>query len=492
MGAMGTVKTILTVRGMHCPACEKRIEGAIGALAGVVSASAEYRKGRVTVEYDSRLLTEDSIRSALSEAGYEPLSPRAAALRKTALGLALGAAAVALYLAVEAAGGFSLLPKIDSSLSYGMLFLAGILTSFHCVAMCGGIALSQGLPRSGAESGEGAAARLLPGLLYNAGRLVSYTAMGAAAGALGSVFDFSPMARALVMGAAGLFMILFGLRALGLFRALPLPSLPTPPFLRAAAAKVAGRSPLLVGLLNALIPCGPLQSMQLYALGTGSAVSGAAAMFLFCLGTIPLLLGFGSVAAFLPKRRLSLVTQAGAVLLLFLGLVTASRAVALSGYAPGGSTLRPGPQAKGNPAGKPAGSPAGIPADIPRAVVDGQVQRVTTEFSSNRYAPFVVRAGIPVEWTIRIAEKDLNGCNNPFVVPAYGLRITLKPGDNIVRFTPGTAGTVPYSCWMGMIRSAFLVVDGESSEAALGSPAFAGLDQLQSSSGSACSCCAGE
>lgn len=481
---MSTVRTMLRVQGMHCPACEKRIEEALGALVGVVSAVAKYRKGIVTVDYENVHLSEDRIRSALSEAGYQCPSPRTAALRQTALGLALGAAAVAVYLAAEAAGGFSLLPRIDSSLSYGMLFLAGILTSFHCVAMCGGIALSQGLPPSGAEADEGAAARLLPGLLYNAGRLLSYTAMGAAAGALGSVFDFSPLARALVMGAAGILMILFGLRALGLFRALPLPSLTTPPFLRAAAAKVAGRSPLLVGLLNAFIPCGPLQSMQLYALGTGSAVSGAAAMFLFCLGTIPLLLGFGSVAAFLPKRRLALVTQAGAVLLLFLGLVTVSRAVVLSGYAPGESAMLPGIQAQA----KPAGSSADIPADIPRAVVDGQVQRITTEFSSYRYAPFVVRAGIPVEWTIRIAEGGLNGCNNPVVVPSYGLRITLKPGDNIVRFTPQAVGTVPYGCWMGMIRSAFLVVDGEDAQAP--SPGFTGLDQLPDSSGIDCSLCA--
>jgi len=40
-------------------------------------------------------------------------------------------------------------------------------------------------------------------------------------------------------------------------------------------------------MLNGILPCGPLQTMQLYALGTGSAFKGAASMFIFALGTVP-------------------------------------------------------------------------------------------------------------------------------------------------------------------------------------------------------------
>jgi len=53
------------------------------------------------------------------------------------------------------------------------------------------------------------------------------------------------------------------------------------------------KGPLLVGLLNGFMPCGPLQAMQLYALGTGSFIAGATSMFMFSLGTVPLMFGLG-------------------------------------------------------------------------------------------------------------------------------------------------------------------------------------------------------
>jgi plastocyanin domain-containing protein len=48
-------------------------------------------------------------------------------------------------------------------------------------------------------------------------------------------------------------------------------------------------------------------------------------------------------------------------------------------------------------------------------------------------------------------------CNNAIIIPQYHLRIKLKIGDNIVRFTPKSAGEFGYTCWMGMIKSKILV-----------------------------------
>jgi len=51
------------------------------------------------------------------------------------------------------------------------------------------------------------------------------------------------------------------------------------------------------GLLNGFMPCGPLQAMQLYALGTGSFIAGATSMFMFSLGTVPLMFGLGAISS---------------------------------------------------------------------------------------------------------------------------------------------------------------------------------------------------
>ena len=45
--------------------------------------------------------------------------------------------------------------------------------------------------------------------------------------------------------------------------------------------------------------------------------------------------------------------------------------------------------------------------------------------------PFTVQAGIPVKWTIRVSDVELNGCNNPVTIPAYGIKKTLVAGDNL-------------------------------------------------------------
>ena len=65
--------------------------------------------------------------------------------------------------------------------SYGMLFIIGLLTSVHCIAMCGGINLSQSIPRGGKIS-------FVPALRYNLGRVVSYTATGFVLGCAGWLF----------------------------------------------------------------------------------------------------------------------------------------------------------------------------------------------------------------------------------------------------------------------------------------------------------------
>lgn len=56
-------------------------------------------------------------------------------------------------------------------------------------------------------------------------------------------------------------------------------------------------------------------------------------------------------------------------------------------------------------------------------------------------------------------EGDLNGCNAAMIIPAFGIERELSLGDTVIEFTPQETGTVPYSCWMGMIRSTITVVE---------------------------------
>lgn len=93
-----------------------------------------------------------------------------------------------------------------------------------------------------------------------------------------------------------------------------------------------------------------------------------------------------------------------------------------------------------------------------KATVTDGVQTVATTLERG-YAPIVVQTGIPVKWTITAENGDLSGCNNKMVIRSYGVERQLTVGENVVEFTPTKAGTINYSCWMGMVGSTITVVD---------------------------------
>ena len=93
------------------------------------------------------------------------------------------------------------------------------------------------------------------------------------------------------------------------------------------------------------------------------------------------------------------------------------------------------------------------------AVIAGDVQEVSIDLQANGYTPIIVQKGIPVKFNIRATSETINSCNGTVVISEFGQKIDLKPGDNILEFTPTAAGTIPYSCWMGMINSSITVVE---------------------------------
>jgi plastocyanin domain-containing protein len=145
------------------------------------------------------------------------------------------------------------------------------------------------------------------------------------------------------------------------------------------------------------------------------------------------------VSSLLSARFNARMLKASGVLVLVLGLVMFSRGMSLFGVA------------------LPSLRPAASSAIAVARLVDGG-QEVETRVESGRYYPLIVQAGVPVRWTINARADELNGCNNPLTIPQYGIRKQLEPGPNLIEFTPTQAGTIGYTCWMGMISSYIRVV----------------------------------
>ncbi|MDR1786774.1 MAG: sulfite exporter TauE/SafE family protein [Spirochaetaceae bacterium] len=462
----GECKTrTLRIGGMSCVHCQEKIEGALRAAEGITAVQVSYRAGTARVTYDRTVISLDAIEGIIEGLGYEVLSGG-----EGRRGLPSGAARAAGFLVVIIAGAmvmqglgvsvFSAFPTAEAGMGLGMMFLIGLITSVHCLGMCGGINLSQTLggPREGRRLDA-----LMPSLLYNGGRVVSYTLIGGIVGAAGSVVSFSGRARGAFQLAAGVFMVIMGVNMLGIFPFLRALTPRLPPFIakRIDRAKARSGSPLLIGLLNGLMPCGPLQAMQLYALSTGSAPRGAASMLLFSLGTVPLMFGLGALGGFLSARPsiTRRVMAAGACIVAAMGITMAAQGWALSGLSLR-SLLPSGTQtAFERPAS--AVSAGGSAAEI----IDG-VQVVTSTLSPGRYPAITVMAGIPVRWTINAPQGSITGCNNRMFIPEYGIEYRFRQGKNLIEFTPGRTGKFRYSCWMGMIRSTITVVADRAALAA--------------------------
>ncbi len=177
---MSIRKDRIKVYDMTCNSCENRIEKAVKNLEGIISIKASYSDQFVDVEYDDELCDLEKIKTTIKNAGYSTQNSKDYKF----MGIIIIVAAV-LYLGFKTSG-FDMESKLNNA-SYIVLFMVGVLTSIHCVGMCGGIMLSQSLNNESKNRFE----TILPALLYNAGRVVSYTILGGIVGAIGSVLSLS-------------------------------------------------------------------------------------------------------------------------------------------------------------------------------------------------------------------------------------------------------------------------------------------------------------
>jgi sulfite exporter TauE/SafE/plastocyanin domain-containing protein/copper chaperone CopZ len=426
----------IKVYEMTCTSCENRVERSLMRLEGVMEAKANYSGQFALVKYDDELCNLGKIKAAIKDAGYSTQSSNDYKF----MGIFIVVAAVVL-LGLKTSG-FDMEAKLSNA-SYAVLFVVGVLTSIHCVGMCGGIMLSQSLSKESKNKFEA----IQPALLYNIGRVVSYTILGGIIGALGSVFSLSITAKAALQIFAGVFMIMMGFNMAGFsaFRKLQI-KLPH----AACKAKNKSGSPFIVGLLNGLMPCGPLQTMQLFALGTGSATKGALSMFMFSIGTVPLMLTFGALSGLLSKGYTKRILKFSGVLIIVLGLIMGNRGLALAGI-----NINPMTALASSSKGLSNGSSS---ANITKATLQDGVQVIKMTADNNGYTPnaFYVQKDIPVKWIID--GKQINSCNNAIVVQSLNLQKKIKSGENVIEFTP-TDGDINFSCWMGMIRGVIKVVD---------------------------------
>ena len=199
-------------------------------------------------------------------------------------------------------------------------FLIGLFGSFHCIGMCGPIALALPIQNNNRLN-------LIVGrLLYNIGRAITYAAIGLVFGLVGQSLSLAGLQQSVSI-IAGVLILLMVLLPSKISQKIYLlkPAYGFSNFLKrkfgTLLRKKSVASTFLIGLLNGFLPCGLVYIAVAGAIATGSFLDGAAYMFVFGIGTLPIMLTVSLAGNFISlnvRKRINKLIPAFMIVLAFL------------------------------------------------------------------------------------------------------------------------------------------------------------------------------
>lgn len=445
-------KTTIPIKGMHCRSCEILIEDELSHVPGVCRVLVNEKKASAEVYYESDGLRVDDIETAVQKAGYEiGFNDKKPWFSKNIADYAdIFYALVALfflYVLVDILGLTKLLGVGGGHpTSLVTVLIIGLTAGFStCMALIGGLVLGTATRFAQKHPQATTAARFTPHVWFNAGRIISYTVFGGIIGGVGSFFQFSGFSLGLLTLAVALVMLTLGMQLTGLFPRLDGVKFTLPKgigrllgFKDQNVSEYSHANSFLMGGSTFFLPCGFTQAMQLYAMSSGNIVTGALIMGVFAIGTAPGLLGIGGLTSVLRGVFAQKFFKFAGVAVVLLSLFNMNNAFNLIGW---------------NPVNVLAAT------NLNTSVREGEVQTVRMTQDGRGYSPntFTIIKGVPVKWIVN--STDVNSCASSIIVSQIGVRKNLHPGENIIEFTPKEAGTINFSCTMGMYRGTFTVVD---------------------------------
>lgn len=425
-------KIYIKINGIHCNHCVDVISKGLKRITNIRDVTFD---GSIALVSYVKEIDKNEIIKIITDLGYttkeddisyskEVLDNKKRIKVGEFIGISLGIISISILIyKIFGFNIFGVIPTIDNDITYGVLFVTGLLTSIHCISMCGGINLMAVLNTSLNRSFK-------KPVLYNLGRLISYTLMGGIVGLLGKVISSSlNISEVVILITAGI-MLLISLDMLGIISIKKI---------RIFRYKVMSRNSFVIGLLNGFMPCGPLQAMQIYALSTGSFFKGALAMFLFGLGTVPLMLFSGLIINMLKGKWKYRINKVASVMLVFLSIGMLNRGLLSFNV----DILRPFNN---------------YDKFMSSEIVD-DYQEVLIDLEYDKYQDILLQKGIPVRFIIKASSDTLTGCNNEIVIQKFGIKRKLNEGINVIEFTPQEEGVITYTCWMNMIKNTIKVID---------------------------------
>ncbi|MEM4260980.1 MAG: sulfite exporter TauE/SafE family protein [Candidatus Woesearchaeota archaeon] len=447
-------KTKINIKGMHCKACEIIVKERLQNIKGVSSVSVNSNLGVAYITHKTKISHKD-IKEAVKKAGYD-LGKK----DNDFFSRSINDYVDVLIIFIIVSGGYLLLTEfgflslsIQNTVrlnSIGAVFLAGLTASIStCAALVGGIVLGLGARYSELHPHVSLVKKFQPQLFFHIGRIGSFIVFGGLMGFVGSVILISETGIGILTIIASLLMLFIGLQLTKLVPFLDTFSISLPSRIYSLLGiKEKQNKPyshigaLVLGGSTFFVPCGFTQAAQLFAVSSGSFFSGAYIMGIFSLGTLPGLIGIGSISSFLKGNIGRIFFKIIGVLLMWLSLLNI-----VNGYRLIGLTYKV-PFLNTNKI-----------QDKNKIIVKDGFQIVKMDQEAYGYRPnfFTVKKGIPVRWIVN--SKTTYSCASSLVAPALNIRKNLELGENVFEFIPKETGTIRFSCSMGMYVGEFKVIE---------------------------------
>jgi sulfite exporter TauE/SafE/plastocyanin len=339
-----------------------------------------------------------------------------------------------------------------------LIFLTGLTTGgLSCLAVQGGL-LASVIANQKEEELEFDQLDWLPVTLFLGAKLVSHILFGFFLGWLGSKLELSVTMRLIFQTIAALFMIGTALNLLEvhpIFRYLVI----QPPkfFQRLVRGTSRGKAlftPVILGFLTVLVPCGITQSMEVTAISLGNPLQGALIMGAFVLGTSPLFAAVGVATAKLSETFQARFMKIAAAALIVLGVLSLNGVLVVMNSPLTIQTItHPITYFFSNER-----FDSLVSASSPALAQNG-TQQVKIAVGNNGYSPnkITVKAGIPVQLTV--STKDVYSCASSFLMKSFNVNMQLAPTDNqTITFTPTQKGQYQFNCSMGMYKGIMEVI----------------------------------
>ena len=177
-------------------------------------------------------------------------------------------------------------------------WIMGVAGSIHCAGMCSPLAMAVTSTKSAVIGNR---------ILYNLGRIITYGVLGTMAATAGYILPFGKFqnAMSIVLGVSLIIMAIVGVTGIRI----PLFTGAIVKFTvilkKAFSEFIRHKNPaalLLLGGLNGLLPCGLTFLALSFCLTVNTPLDGFMYMFMFGVGTLPVMLGFVSVLGFASNR----------------------------------------------------------------------------------------------------------------------------------------------------------------------------------------------